>query len=132
MGGVDENAIPHLTAPDVLMERITGLGRWMFLAWDDERVVGFAALRSIDETSVELAGIIVLGDMLGRGIGTLLLVAAVEAATASGFQRVVVRTEATNERALVFYRHHGFGDDRSVVENVGGTRVALVEMARAI
>ena len=78
--GADETAIAELTAPGVLAERIGGPGRWMFLGWDDERVVGFSALRSLDEDSVELAGIVVMGDRLGRGVGSLLLDAAVEAA----------------------------------------------------
>ncbi len=130
--GADETAIAELTAPGVLAERIGGPGRWMFLGWDDERVVGFSALRSLDEDSVELAGIVVMGDRLGRGVGSLLLDAAVEAAAASGFRRVLVRTEVTNERALAFYRRHGFGDDRPVVEDVDGARVELIELVRGL
>ncbi len=46
----------------------------------------------------------------GRGIGGELLEAAVRHARAHGCRRVTLLTDADNERAQAFYRHHGFVD----------------------
>jgi GNAT superfamily N-acetyltransferase len=130
--GASEDVIAELTAPDAIRARIGGPDRRMFLAWADDRVVGFAATRAEHEECAELAGIIVLEDMLGHGIGTPLLEAAVQSATRAGLRRLLVRTEVTNERALRFYRSRGFADSQMIVENVEGARLELVELVRTL
>jgi len=94
--GASEEVIAELTTPEAIRERIGGPERRMFLAWDENRVVAFAATRSEDEKTVELVGIIVLQDMLGHGIGTPPLESAVQWATEAGFERMSVKTEANN------------------------------------
>jgi GNAT superfamily N-acetyltransferase len=130
--GASEGVIAELTAPDAIQARIGGPDRRMFLAWADDRVVGFAATRTEHEDCAELAGIIVREDMLGCGIGTPLLEAAVQSATQAGLRRLLVRTEVTNERALQFYRSRGFTDSRIVVEDVEGAPMKLVELVRTL
>ena len=126
--GASEEIIAELTSPEAIRERIGGPERRMFLAWDENRVVAFAATRSEGEETVELVGIIVLQDMLGHGIGTPLLERAAQWAIEAGFQRMSVKTEATNERALGFYRSRGFIDSRTFVEDVEGTAMELTEL----
>ena len=130
--GSSEEVIAELTTPEAIHERIGGPERRMFLAWDQNRVVAFAATRSEDEETVELVGIIVLQDMLGHGIGTPLLESAVQWAIETGFQRMSVKTETTNERALGFYRSRGFVDSRMLVEDVEGTAMELSELIRTL
>jgi len=130
--GASEDVIAELTTPEAIWARIGGPERRMFLAWDESRVVAFAATRSEDEETVELVGIIVLQDMLGHGIGTPLLQSAVEWAAEAGFRRMLVKTEATNERALGFYRSRGFTDSRMLVEDVEGAPIELSELTRTL
>ena len=130
--GASEAVIAGLTTPEAIRERIGGPERRMFLAWDENRVVAFAATRSEDEETVELVGIIVLQDMLGHGIGTPLLEGAVQWATEAGFRQMSVKTEATKERAQGFYRSRGFIDSRVLIEDVEGTAMELSELIRTL
>jgi len=130
--GASEEVIAELTTSEAIQARVGGPDRRMFLAWEESRVVGFAATRTEDEETVELVGIIVLQDMLGHGIGTPLLEGAVQSATETGFRRLSVKTEATNERALGFYRSRGFTDSRVLVEDVEGTSMELAELIRTL
>ncbi len=130
--GASEEVIGELTTVDAIQARVGGPDRRMFLAWSGSRVVAFAATRTEDDRTVELVGIVVLQDMLGRGVGTPLLESAVHSATQEGFERMLVKTEATNERALGFYRSRGFGPSRTLTEEVEGTSIELAELIRAL
>ncbi len=81
---------------------------------------------------MELAGIVVLEEMAGRGIGTPLVDAAAEVATAGGPEEMLVKTETTNERALGFYRSRGFSDLRTSAEEVEGITVEVAELVRRL
>lgn len=100
----------------------------MFLAHINDAVVGFSATRAVNDDTTELAGIVVLEGMHGLGLGTALLEAATQSAAAAGSQHISVKTEATNEGALGFYRGNGFTDTRRVVEDVEGQPMELMEM----
>ncbi len=45
----------------------------------------------------------------GKGIGTMLMQAAFQAARAEGCKRITLLSDAHNTGALRFYAHHGFG-----------------------
>lgn len=130
--GADEEVMEDLTRRETLRERIGGPVRRMFLATVDERVVAFAATRWTGRGPAELAGIVVLQEMVGQGIGTPLLRASLDRLAADGAVAVFVRTEADNERALGFSRANGFGDERTVHETVNGNDVVLTELRRRI
>jgi len=131
--GATEAVMSELTATEVLRARIGGPDRRMFLAWMEDRVVGFAATRVLEAAdTVELAGIVVLEEMAGRGIGTPLVDAAAAAAARAGAGEMLVKTETTNERALGFYRSRGFVDRGTSVEHVEGTSVEVAELVRAL
>jgi GNAT superfamily N-acetyltransferase len=57
----------------------------------------------------ELEEMYVAPDRRCAGIGGRLVAAFLDWARASGADRVAVTAYATNERALAFYRRHGFG-----------------------
>ncbi len=53
--------------------------------------------------------LIVTAGARGKGIGTLLLQAALQAARTQGCKRITVLTDGHNTGALRFYARHGFG-----------------------
>ena len=106
--GATEDVIVEIAAPEAIRARIGGPGRSMFLAWHDDRVVGFAATRRLTAAAIELAGAVVLQSLIGGGVGSALVQAAVESARTRGFRKMTVSTEIDNERALRFYEKCGF------------------------
>lgn len=138
--GADEAVIDDRSSPETLRERIGGTERRMFLAVEGGRVVGFAATRWKGVGPAELVGmvvlqeIVVLQEMVGREIETPQLHANSHRRRDDGAMSVWVRTEADNERALGFYRGRGrgFGGERRVVEDVGGTDIVLTELRRPL
>lgn len=126
--GATEDVIAEIAHPDAIAVRIGGPDRRMFLAYQDEVVVGFAATRAEDAVTVELAGIVVLQSMIGRGIGSPLVAISVASAREQGFERMTVSTEVDNQRAIDFYRGRGFtpiGESITVVED---TEVSVVDL----
>ena len=123
--GASDEVMAQITAPEAIAARVGGPERRMFLAWEAGRVVGFAATRVQDPETVELAGIVVLPEAIGTGVGTPLLEAAEKSGRSGGATRMTVRTEADNERALGFYRSKGFRATGDVVEQVEGIEVTV-------
>jgi ribosomal protein S18 acetylase RimI-like enzyme len=97
----------------------------VFISKTRGKVVGFCAVRKINDRSVELAGIIVRQDQLGKGVGTELFERAREEAVKSGFTTMRVKTESTNDRARSFYRSKGFAEEEQIAEEIRGTKVNL-------
>ena len=128
--GATDEVIRELTTRAAIVERLGGPDRRMFLAWSGGRVIGFAATTRIDDETVELAGIIVLQSMLGRGIGSSLVEATTPACRNEGYRRIIVRTEADNDRALGFYEGQGFTRSQETTEDVEGTSIAVWELER--
>jgi GNAT superfamily N-acetyltransferase len=128
--GATEEVIRELTTREAILERIGGPDRRMFLARQGGRVVGFSATKRIDDVTVELAGVVVLQSIVGRGIGTPLVERAVQVARHEGYLRMVVRTETTNDRALRFYQTRGFTLTGSMTELVEDEPVEVWELAR--
>ncbi|NWG10554.1 GNAT family N-acetyltransferase [Candidatus Bathyarchaeota archaeon] len=123
-GATDEN-ISEIASENYLQGFIGNADLKVFISKIRENVVGFCALRKIDDRSVELAGIVVRQDQLGRGVGTDLFEAAKKQAVRSGFATMLVKTESINDRALSFYRSKGFVEGEHVVEEIRGIYVNL-------
>ncbi len=128
--GATEEVIRELTTREAILERIGGPDRRMFLARHGGSVVGFSATKRIDDVTLELAGVIVLQSIVGRGIGTPLVEQAVRAATDEGYVSMVVRTETTNDRAFRFYQARGFTLTGSMTELVEDEPVEVSELVR--
>jgi ribosomal protein S18 acetylase RimI-like enzyme len=76
-----------------------------FVAVQAERWVGLATYRIVGD-GCEVVSIDAFDE--GRGVGSALLLAVVDAARAAGCARVWLTTTNDNIRALGFYRHRGF------------------------
>ena len=130
--GATEASVQELASVGYLGQLISNPSLKMFLAMDGDRVVGFAANRRVDETTVELAGIIVLARFTGMGIGTALMDAVTKAASTDGFKEITVKTETFNERAIGFYGANGFKRIGRSSEELEGKRVDLAVLRRKI
>lgn len=128
--GADDATIAEISTSEALLSRIGGPQHRMFMATADGRPVGFAATRLMEGRSIELSGIIVLQSMLGGGIGTQLLEAAVAQAVEEGCLRIEVHTEVDNAAAIGFYRTHGFDEVGETTVSFDGERVPLVVLER--
>lgn len=123
-GATDEN-IAEIASESFLKGLIGNTDLRVFIAKQGEDIVGFCAIRKVDYQSVELAGIIVRQDLLGKGIGSDMLRRAREEAVELGFNAMLVKTESTNERALSFYENKGFIKQGQIVEELNGAKVNL-------
>ncbi|MGD2042162.1 MAG: GNAT family N-acetyltransferase [Acidimicrobiia bacterium] len=130
--GADETTIAELTTPDAFRLRLAGPDRHLFLAWDDDRVVGFAATRRIDPDRMELSGIIVLESRTGQGVGTALVDSAISAARALGYDEMIVKTETDNHRARSFYESRGFALSGVETEHVDDLAVEVWRLVRPV
>ncbi len=123
-GATDEN-IEEIASESFLRGFIGTPNLKVFIGKTGEKVVGFCAIRKIDDRPLELAGIIVRQDQLGKDVGNDLLERARKEAVESGFTTMIVKTESINERALSFYRSKGFVEQEQVVEELNGAKVNL-------
>lgn len=130
--GATEEVITELTQPELIRQRIEGVGRRLFVAIESGRIIGFAATRRITTEDIELAGVVVLQSLTGKGIGTRLLHLAATAARISGYQRMRVLTETTNDAARAFYEANGFTLTGTATERVEETEVAVWELWRTL
>jgi ribosomal protein S18 acetylase RimI-like enzyme len=123
-GATDEN-ITKIASDSFLRGLLHNPHLKVFVSKTEGKIVGFCAIRKIDDASLELAGIVVRQDHLGKGIGTSLFQKARKEAAKSRFTTMIVKTESDNERALAFYRSKGFVEQEQVVEEVNGVKVNL-------
>jgi len=130
--GATEEVIAELTRPELIRQRIEGIGRRMYVAVESDRVVGFAATRRITAQAVDLAGVVVLQSRTGSGIGTRLLDLVATEARDSGYKRIQVLTETSNDRARAFYEANGFTLAGATTEQAEGTTVEVWELWRVL
>jgi ribosomal protein S18 acetylase RimI-like enzyme len=126
-GATDEN-IAEIASDSFLRGFLHNPHLKVFVSKTEGKIVGFCAIRKIDDASLELAGIVVRQDHLGKGIGTDLFQKARKEAVKSGFTTMIVKTESNNERALAFYRSKGFVEQEQVIEEVNGVKVNLTTL----
>ncbi len=126
--GATDESVSRLASAEYIASLIGREDTRILLAWDGGRVVGFSGNRRVDDETVELSGIVVLESATGRGVGSRLLESARGAALEDGYRRMLVKTEAFNERAMGFYEGKGFEEKGRSVADVEGVRVELVEL----
>jgi len=95
-------------ALDLAGLRAPGVVFWT--ARDGDRVVGCAALKSLDDTHAEVKSMRTAADLARQGVATRLLEAVIDHASDAGFRRLSLETGSepffTPARAL--YARHGF------------------------
>jgi ribosomal protein S18 acetylase RimI-like enzyme len=124
IGATDEN-IGEIASDDFLHGLLDNPNMKVFIGKSERDVGGFCAIRKMDDRTLELAGIIVRQDLIGKGIGNDLFKKAKQEAIRSGYKMMIVKTETTNERALSFYQNRGFVEQEKVLEELSGTKVNL-------
>jgi ribosomal protein S18 acetylase RimI-like enzyme len=132
LAGATDELIASIATAKAIRARLGRPVRRMFFAVSNNEVVGMAATRRVNASTVELSGILVSVAASGKGIGTRLVELALNRARADRFSRMIVRTERANERAISFYRQGGFEPVAETVEHIGGNEVPVLELARAI
>lgn len=75
---------------------------------DQDMVVGTAALKKIDEKTVELKALYLHKDYRGKGLGSLLMSVSVNEAKSRGFKKIVLDSMLKYEDALKLYEKFGF------------------------
>lgn len=126
--GATESIVEEIASTDHLKSLIEGKDTKTFICYSDDNIVGFCTNRRIDDQTVELAGLIVLQELIGRGIGSMLLEKAKSGAISDNFCSMIVKTEAYNKRAILFYTKKGFKKIDEREEDVLGTKVKIVEL----
>ena len=123
--GATEDTIHEISSEEYLKELVSDPKLKFYVSGENGEITGFAATRVQDGSTMELAGIIVRDDLLGKGIGSLLISKCIDSARDGGFASMVVETEASNERAISFYVKRGFARIGNVVEILGNSKVEL-------
>jgi ribosomal protein S18 acetylase RimI-like enzyme len=86
-------------------------GMTQFVALDDGRVVGWCDVNPKAHAALRHSGVLGMGVVAshrGRGLGSALLRATVEAATAKGLQRIELIVRTDNTAAIALYQRQGF------------------------
>jgi ribosomal protein S18 acetylase RimI-like enzyme len=126
--GATEYTIHDIASEESLMGLVSNPKLKFFACEENGEVTGFAANRVQDASTIELAGIIVRDDLLGKGIGSLLISKCIDSARDAGFSGMIVKTEASNERAISFYVKRGFVRLGNAVETVDDSKVELATL----
>lgn len=81
--------------------------RWYAVADSDGAVMGYAGLY-LSPPDADIQTVAVAPESQGRGLGSRLLAAAVDAAWAAGCTRIFLEVRADNDAALALYGSAGF------------------------
>ena len=103
-------------APSVQLEFIESIaerGVFHVAEGEDGRMLGFQDVSPPPAWAVALRHVGEIGTFIGmgaqgRGVGSLLMRATLEAARAKGFEKLTAMIRADNPRAVGFYLSHGF------------------------
>ncbi len=123
-GATDEN-IREIASDSFLKGLLEEADVKLFICRKRQQIVGFCAIRGINAKSVELTGIIVRQNHLGKGLGSELFKFAKRVAAELGFATMLVKTESNNLRALHFYSQMGFVIKGKVFEVMNDEKVSL-------
>ena len=86
-------------------------GMTQFVAVDDGRVVGWCDVNPKTHETLRHSGVLGMGvaaSHRGQGLGSALLRATLEAASARGITRIELVVRADNAAAIALYERHGF------------------------
>jgi ribosomal protein S18 acetylase RimI-like enzyme len=125
--GANDDTIREISSENYLTTLVSNPKLKFFLSMENDEITGFAVNRVVDSSTMELAGIIVRDDLLGKGIGSHLISKCIAFARNAGFANMMVKTETSNKRAIKFYMNKGFVHSGNVVETVENAEVKLAE-----
>ena len=130
--GATDDAIRAISSEEFLKKRLSSPKVRIIIAEKERKVVGFASIRFVEGHEGELSGVAVLETTSGMGIGSKLVRKACDAAIKLGLAHLSVKTEATNRRAINFYKKNEFTESGKVMEKVGRARVPLMVLRKKL
>ena len=90
------------------VKEIIDKGGYIFLAKEDEKIVGTAALMKETDVSFEVTKMSVTRDSQGNGISKMLMSACLQLAKAKKWDRLFLYSNTKLARAIQLYRQYGF------------------------
>jgi len=90
------------------MQEIINKGGYIFLAKEDQKIIGTAALMKETDVSFELTKMSVTRDSQGNGISKMLMNACLQLAKAKKWNRLFLYSNTKLARAIQLYRRYGF------------------------
>lgn len=92
------------------LDALVGPGMTLWSAWRGEELLGFAALKALDERHAEIKSMRTTRAARGSGVGARLLAHLLEQARAAGYARLSLETGAQDffAPARGLYARHGF------------------------
>ena len=90
------------------MQEIIEKGGYIFLAKNDEHIIGTVALMKANNRSFELTKMAVTKDWQGKGISKLLMNACIEVAKEKKWDRLFLYSNTLLVPAIQLYRSYGF------------------------
>jgi ribosomal protein S18 acetylase RimI-like enzyme len=130
--GATDEAIKAISSEEFLLRRLKSSSIRIVVAERGEEILGFASVRAIGKGDAELSGIVVLEGASGMGLGTKLIGKACETAVKLGSERLIVRTEVFNQRAIRFYKENRFTESTKTSQKVGRVDVPLLVLQRKL
>jgi [ribosomal protein S18]-alanine N-acetyltransferase len=105
------SASEYVLPPQDEKDENSPLQRWIFVAEEDQALVGFIAVKLLrlgEETQAEIENLAVSLTARRRGVGAALCAAALVACGAAGAQAIELEVRAGNHAALGLYARLGF------------------------
>lgn len=102
-------------AREALINEVGKEGNIFFLAYDDEKPVGYVKMRESDrmpelnnKTAIEIARIYAVASSIGKGVGSALMQKCIDVATERNKEVVWLGVWERNKKAIDFYIRWGF------------------------
>lgn len=106
---------------EALLRFIDEAGAGLLLAYDRERLIGFAAYyRAGDASELKLDKLYVHQDYHGQGVGSRLIARVEQAARAQGRSTLILQVNKDNTKAIGAYEKNGFAIREPVMVDIGG------------
>ncbi|HUH93998.1 MAG TPA: GNAT family N-acetyltransferase [Casimicrobiaceae bacterium] len=106
---------------DALERFLVEPGAGLLLAYDANRLIGFAAYYRPDEVDeLKLDKLYVHEDYHGRGVGSRLIAGVEESGRGQGCSTLTLQVNKHNAKAIRAYERNGFAVRKSVVVDIGG------------
>ena len=130
--GANEEAIREIASKEFLASRLASPNARIVIAERRGEILGFASIRRTSQREGELSGVVVLKGESGRGLGTRLVRKACDVALRTGIFLLTVKTEASNARAIGFYKKNGFVEMKKTTEKVGRRRIPAMVLQKGL
>ncbi len=130
--GATDEAVKAISSEEFLLQRLRSPNIRIIIAEGNREILGFASIRTTGKREGELSGVVVLENASRMGLGSKLVRKACESAAKLGLEKLVVKTETFNQRAIGFYKKNEFMESEKTSEKVGKVQVPLLVLERKL